>query len=99
MSSTIEDAVSTVRVPIASLAPEPFELTEQIHAVVQPTEGGYTATFFDANINTSGDTQEEAIRNLKSLICELYEDLEGESVETLGPQPLRQLEVLRTILK
>lgn len=90
---------ASIIVPISTLAPEPFDLVRDINAVVQPVDRGFTATFFDANISTSGDTQEEAVSNLKSLIVEIFEDLESELPEKLGPEPSRQLRVLKEFLR
>lgn len=90
---------ASVIVPITTLAPEPFDLIQTIHVVVQPVDGGFTATFFDANLSTSGDTQEEAVSNLKSLVVEVLDDLESEPPEKLGPEPSRQLKVLRSFIK
>jgi len=49
---------------------------------------------FDANISSSGDTQEEAVDNLRMLLVEIFEDLSNEPTDKLGPEPLRQLAVL-----
>lgn len=90
---------ASIIVPITTLAPEPFELIRDISVVVQPVEHGFTATFFDANISSSGDTQEEAVSSLKSLIAEIFEDLKSEPPERLGPEPTRQLAVLSAFLR
>lgn len=90
---------ASIIVPITTFAPEPFELTRDICVVVQSVEHGFTATFFDANINSSGDTQEEAVTHLKSLIVENFEDLASDPPERLGPEPTRQLKVLSTFLR
>ncbi len=86
-------------VPITTLVPEPYQLLRDIPAVVQPADDGYTATFFDANISTSGDTQEEAVSNLRSLVLDIFEFLNSEPPDTLGPEPTRQLGVLRVFLE
>jgi predicted RNase H-like HicB family nuclease len=91
--------VETILIPIATLAPEPYELVREIPAVVQPAGDEFIATFFDANISTAGDTQEEAVANLRSLLLDMFEYLESEPPEALGPEPARQLGVLRAFLK
>jgi predicted RNase H-like HicB family nuclease len=91
--------VETILIPIATLAPEPYELVRAIPVVVQPAGGEFIATFFDANISTAGDTQEEAVANLRSLLLDMFEYLESEPPEALGPEPTRQLGVLRAFLK
>jgi predicted RNase H-like HicB family nuclease len=90
--------VETIVIPIATLAPEPYELVRAIPVVVQPAGGEFIATFFDANISTAGDTQEEAVANLRSLLLDMFEYLESEPPEALGPEPTRQLGVLRAFL-
>ena len=86
-------------VPINILASERYVLIKGIPSVVQPMGDGFTATYFDANVATSGDTQEEAVSNLKVLLIELFEDLETERPEDLGPEPRHQLAVLREIIQ
>jgi predicted RNase H-like HicB family nuclease len=88
----------SITVPVETLAPDPVELRRPFQIVLQPHEGGYLATFFDAGISTEGDTQEEAVRNLKELVVDLWESFE-EDAERLGPVPAKQLTVLRTIIK
>ncbi|MBI4468209.1 MAG: hypothetical protein HY650_02695 [Acidobacteria bacterium] len=89
---------TSVVVPITTLTPEPFALVRHIPAVVQVVDNGFVATFFDANISASGETQEEAVTNLKSLLIDILEDLAAEPSERLGPEPSRQLEVLREFI-
>ena len=99
-----ETAISALRlqpivVPMTNFAPEPFRLREPVWAVVQAVDDAFVATYFDANISTSGDTQEEAVANLKDLILDIYLDLDEEPVERLGPEPKRQLAVLRSVIR
>lgn len=103
-----DTAATTLRlqpilVPVTTFAPEPFTvrdpLRDPIWAVVQPVEDSFVATFFDANLSTSGDTQEEAMANLKDLILDVYLDLAEEPPERLGPEPRRQLAVLASLIR
>jgi predicted RNase H-like HicB family nuclease len=88
---------STV-VPVETFAPEPFLLTRHFQAVVRPCGGDYLAMFFDANIGTMGDTEEEAVQNLKALIIDTFECLESNE-ENLGPEPTRQLAILKALIR
>lgn len=88
-----------ISIPITTLAPEPYELVRDIPAVVQPVGDEFVATFFDANISSSGDSQEEAVANLRSLLLDTFEYLESEPSGALGPEPTRQFGVLRVFLK
>ena len=82
-------------VPIQSFAPEPYEVLRPFAAVVKPAGDGYEASFFDANIHSSGDTEEEALSNLKSAILDVFDRLSDlEPKGKLGPEPARQLQVL-----
>jgi hypothetical protein len=89
----------TILVPITTLAPEPYQLLKEIPVVVQPVGDEFVATFFDANISTAGDSQEEAVSNVRSLILDTFEYFESEPPEALGPEPTRQFGVLRNFLK
>lgn len=83
-----------VIIPITTFAPEPYRLKRDILAVVQPSAEGFLAGFFDANIHASGDTEEEAVRNLKSLMLDVFDALVSEDRAKLGREPIRQLAVL-----
>ncbi len=83
---------------IASLEPEPFKLNRQIYIVVQPEEDQFLATFFDANINASGDTEVEAVDNVKDAIVSSFRRFEQLGEERLGPGPRRQYAVLRSLV-
>jgi hypothetical protein len=91
--------IGAILVPITTLAPEPYQLLKDIPVVVQPVGDEFVATFFDANISTAGDTQEEAVSNVRSLILDTFEYFESEPPEALGPEPTRQFGVLRNFLK
>ncbi len=87
-----------IYVPVASLEPEPFKLNRQIYIVVQPEEDQFLATFFDANINASGDTEVEAVDNVKDAIVSSFRRFEQLGEERLGPGPRRQYAVLRSLV-
>ena len=55
-------------VPISTLAPEPFKLIKPFYAVLQQDGDGFIASFFDANISASGETDIESVGNLKEVI-------------------------------
>ncbi len=93
----LRDSQSVV-VPIAALEPEPFNLLRDIPVVVQSTDDGFLATFFDANIGMTGDTREEAVANLKVLLVDVFDELDRDEGQ-LGPQLVRQLAVLRSFMK
>jgi hypothetical protein len=86
-------------IPVDSFAPEPYRVLKPILVSVHCVEGGFNAGWFDANIRSSGDNEEEAVSNLKSLILDLVDSLSKESAEKLGPEPTRQLAVLKEYIQ
>jgi len=86
-------------VPITTFAPEPFEVIQPLSAVIQPNGEEHLATFFDANINASGETQEEAFANLKDVLLSTFQMLERMSESQLGPGPKRQRAVLSACIR
>jgi len=91
-------ALESLVVPITSLAPEPYRLISPVMAVLQGNDGDYTASFFDANIGSSGETQQEAIDNLKELLIMSFESLADDDDNSLGPQMRRQKAVLSSFI-
>jgi hypothetical protein len=89
------ECAQTKIIPVASFIPEPYMLLRTIFVSVNSIEGGFNAGWFDANIHSSGDNEEEAVANLKSLILDVFDNFTSEPAENLGPEPARQLAVLR----
>jgi len=83
---------------ITTLAPDPFDLKRDIPVVVTPNGEDFVATFFDAGISATGDTDEEAVFNLKDLIVQTFEALSKMPEAKLGFLPRKQLAVLRTLV-
>ena len=75
------------------------EVIQPILAVVQEEDGTcFVASFVDANINASGETQLEAVEMLKDMISSSFQlFLTREAV--LGDEPKRQLAVLRHFVR
>lgn len=92
------EELSPILVPIQSLAPEPYEVIKPFHAVVQVQDDQYIATFFDANISASGDTETEAIFNLKDMIVGTFDVLSETSENKLGSGPAQQKKVLQEFI-
>lgn len=91
-------AAATFAVPVSTFAPRPFEPRRPINAVIAPCPGGYTASFLDADLATSGDSEAEALDNLKDLLLLVFEDFEKADDATLGPAMLKQKSVLRDVI-
>ncbi len=60
-------------------------------------ENDYLASVPEVNFNASGDTEEEAIDNLRDIITGTYRLLISLPIEKLGPEPLRQLEFFKSL--
>ena len=65
-------SAATFWVPIETFDPEPFELRRPVSVVVQAFGNSFVASLFDANINASGETAQDAVANLKDLILALF---------------------------
>lgn len=97
-TNTAKAAVTTAI--IQTLAPEPYCLLRPIEVSIEGTvTGEFIAAFFDANITTSGDNEQEAFENIKGLVLDMFDSLSAEREEKLGPEPARQLAVLREFIR
>jgi predicted RNase H-like HicB family nuclease len=89
----------SVQLAISTFAPEPFEVIKPFNIVIQSDDGGYTASWIEANIGSAGDTQHEAMENLKDLILMIFEDFEGDEDDALGPAMLKQKTILLDLIR
>jgi hypothetical protein len=87
-----------LRLTIETVAPEPYDVRRPIPVVIRAVDDGFAASLFDANIHTEGETPQEAFDNLRTLILDTLELLSEQPAETLGPEPRRQLAVLREFI-
>lgn len=83
---------------LSSFAPEPYAVKRPLPITVQETGDGFIASFADANINSSGDTQQEAFANVRELILDVFDRFSILPAEKLGPGPARQIAVLREFI-
>jgi predicted RNase H-like HicB family nuclease len=86
-------------VPVTTFAPEPFEVIRPFSVVIQPSGEDFVATFFDANINATGETQEDAFAALKDVLLATLRMLVQLPDDQLGPGPRRQKAVLATVIR
>ena len=78
---------------------EPYIALRPIPVNVQPCDPeGFEASFTEANISWVGDTTLEALNGLKAEILNTLEDYELHQ-DRLGPEPERQLAVLRSYIR
>ena len=95
----IGPTLKSIMVPIQSLAPEPYKVLQPLTVVVTEADEGYEAAFFDASIFASGDTEEDAVSNLKGTMIDTYERLSELKESQLGPGPTRQKQVLDSYIR
>jgi hypothetical protein len=88
----------TFVVPLTTLSPAPFQITKQIPLTIEGDGDDFTATFTEANISASGETEADAIANFKDSLVSTYAFLESLPETERGPLPARQWEVLRSAL-
>ena len=79
---------------ILSLGIPEYKVLKSIPVTIRQDGDEFIATFFDANISTGGDTQQEAVTNLQSLIADFYDELAATPREELGSSLQRQKHVL-----
>jgi len=101
MRSTVDQLARgrTIHVPISSLAPEPYAVVKPLVAVVVPDDDQFIASFYDANLHSSGDTEAEAIDNLKEVIASTFRRLSELGDKRLGPLPAKQLATLNEFVR
>ena len=83
---------------ITTFAPEPYAVTKPLPISIYWSDDGFTASFFDANIYSTGDNEHEAFDNIKSLILDMFEGLISRPIDDLGPGPKLQLSVLEQFI-
>jgi hypothetical protein len=88
----------SVVIPIQSLEPAPVDVVAPILAVVQEEDGAFVASFVDANMNASGETQLDAMEMLKDVIASSFQ-LFLSKEQVLGEESKRQLAVLRHFVR
>ncbi|HYN19458.1 MAG TPA: hypothetical protein VE078_00745 [Thermoanaerobaculia bacterium] len=95
----LSERIDTVTIQISTLAPEPYELLRPIPVLIRLSGDEFVASFMEANVNASGETQQEAFENVKSLILDVFDSLRSHPAEKLGPEPTRRLAVLRNFIR
>ena len=82
-------------VPVQVLDDERVTLTRPFYVVVEQSGDSFIATFFDAHVSASGETQWEAVDNVKDLVAATFHRLRRAPADKLGPIPTRQIAALR----
>lgn len=87
---------------ITSIDSDKYAIASEIPVIVREIgdeNDNYVARFPDANVNASGDTPDEAMTNLKSILLAKFEYFSSLPSERLGPEPRRQLAVLKSFIR
>lgn len=79
---------------VSSLGMPGYTVQKPIPVTICQDGEEFTATFFDANISTGGDTGQEAVANLQNLIADFYDELVATPDGQLGPSLQRQKLIL-----
>jgi len=93
-----EPLTACLTIPIENFISKPYQVVRPFTAVLIPSEGGFEASFYDANLSTYGDTESEAIENLKELLLDTLERLNELNDDDLGPGPKKQKEILTSLI-
>ena len=84
---------------ITDFSGEPYEVLKPIPATIRSLDGrGFEAAFVEGNIAWVDDSRVAALNGLKVEILDTIESFEADEYR-LGPEPKRQLTVLRKHLK
>jgi len=89
----------TFIVPITFLTPEPFVLLKDIPLTIEGDGEDFTATWLEANISASAESEADAIVNFKDCLVSRFEILEKIPVEKMGPLPKRQWQILNSVVQ
>jgi hypothetical protein len=81
---------------IHTFAPEPYRVKKPIPIVVRPHEGEFLASFLDANVNASGEREQEAFAAVKGLMLDMLDHLGRQT--RLGPKLAARLAALRKFI-
>lgn len=90
--------VGCIQVQVDTMAHDVLEWLRPIQIVVQPCEDEFVATYFDGEISSTGQTQVEAVANVKDLIVRQFVKLNGISDSRLGLKMRRRKSVLAKII-
>lgn len=97
LAEVIHEIGKTYNATIFELGSNEYDLTSPLQIVIEEYRDETIARIPELNLYASGDTDAEAINELKQEVIKLYEDLES-SDRKLGPLPESWLEVLRKLI-
>jgi len=89
---------TTKNISLSNIGVTGYRLTEPLQVTIIAEDSVFVAVSYDLNTFGYGDTEAEAIQDLRESIVEYYEDLKGDR-ENLGKVPQCDFEYLDRILK
>lgn len=92
----LEAPGASCQMEIHTFAPEPYRVKKPIPVVVRPHDGVFLASFLDANVNASGETEQEAFEAVKALMLDMLDHLARQA--RLGPKLAAKLSALREFI-
>jgi hypothetical protein len=87
---------TSCQMEIHTFAPELYRVKKPIPVVVRPHDGAFLASFLDANVNASGETEQEAFAAVKALMLDMLDHLARQA--RLGPKLATRLSALREFI-
>ena len=82
---------------IHTFAPAPYKVKKPIPVLMRPHNGEFMASFVDANVNASGETEQEAFEAVKVLMLDMLDQLARQP--KLGPKLATRLTMLRAFIE
>ncbi len=76
-----------------------YEVVKPIRVKIKQVNNNFIASFVEANVNASGETWDEAVSNLTSLVIDKFDMLLAHRANALGPAPRKQLSVLQSYIR
>lgn len=98
VSKTVVRQITPLKILLNELE-QGHELLKPIPVAIQEMDGSFVASFTAANVNASGESWDEAVLNLMSLIIDKFDMLLAHRPNTLGPAPRKQLSVLQSYIR
>ncbi len=96
LKALAESMRAPIWIPIDSFAPEPYRVTAPFTVVLACRGDEFIASWFDANIHASGETEEQAFTDLKTMVLDTFDRFEQLGDSELGPGPQKQKGILRS---
>lgn len=88
----------TKNISLSNIGVVGYILTEPLQVTIIAEDNVFVAVSYDLNTYGYGDTEAEAIQDLRESIVEYYEDLKGDQ-RNLGKIPKQDFEYLKRILR